>query len=84
MAVETPAVEPKPEIKKPEEVKKPPRRRTSEPKVARDAGTKGRAKAQQEVTQNLAQVTGSLDKALDNLSSSLKTSTSGESTPTAP
>jgi outer membrane biosynthesis protein TonB len=56
------------------QVKPPPRRRTSKPKVSQDKGFQGRQKAQKEVTQNLAQVTGSLDQVLDNLSKSLPAS----------
>ena len=56
VSLDTPKVEPKLEKPKP---KPPPRRRTTKPKVARDKGTQGRQKAQKEVTQNLAQVTGS-------------------------
>ncbi len=54
--------------------KPPPRRRLDKPKVTSNTGSKGRQKAQQEVTQNLAQITGSLDKVLDDLSKSLPAS----------
>lgn len=64
--------EPKVETPKPVIKQKP--RRTSKPKVARNQGVEGRQKAQKEVTQNLAQVTGSLDKVLNNLSKSLPAS----------
>jgi len=65
--VEVPPPKPKP--------KPPPRRRLDQkPQVAQDRGVKGRQRAQQEVTENLAQVTGSLDKVLDNLSKSLPAS----------
>jgi TonB family protein len=67
-------VEQPPEVAKP---KPPPRRRTSKPTVAKDKGVEGRQKAQQEVTQNLAQVTGSLDKVLSDLSESLPASEKG-------
>lgn len=60
----------------------PTRRRTTKPRVTENKGTQGRQKAQQEVTQNLAQVTGSLDKVMENLSKSLPASeNSGESKP---
>jgi hypothetical protein len=42
--------------------------------VAEDRGVEDRQKAQREVTQNLAQVIGSLDRVLDNLSKSLPAS----------
>jgi outer membrane biosynthesis protein TonB len=72
-----PAALDKPKEVKPTQVvkpKAPPRRRTSKPKVAQEKGTQGRQKAQQEVAQNLAQVTGSLDKVLDNVSKALPAS----------
>lgn len=64
--VETPPAPPK--------ARTPPRHRTETPRVAPDKGVQGRAKAQKEVTQNLAEVTGSLDKVLDNLSTALPAS----------
>jgi len=78
VALEQPKVETPPVTQPP-----PPRRRTSPPKVAESRGVKGREIAQKEVTQNLAQVTGSLDKVLDNLSKSLPASEtpSGEAKP---
>jgi len=71
---ETPKEEPKPEVAKP---KPKPRRRTSQPKVTQNKGQQGRQRAQQEVKQNLAQVTGSLDKVLNNLEKSLPASENG-------
>jgi len=67
---------PKAEVPPPKAKPKPPPRRRldNEPRVAKDKGAKGRQKAQREVTQNLSQVTGSLDKVLDNLSKSLPAS----------
>lgn len=64
---EKPVEQPKP--------KAPPRRTTTnEPKVAEDRGIQGRQKAQQEVTKNVAQVTGSLDKVMENISKALPAS----------
>ena len=55
VTLQTPKVEAPPEqAAKP---KPPPRRRLDKPKVTSDTGSKGRQKAQQEVTQNLAQIT---------------------------
>lgn len=73
-------VETPPQVEKP---KPPPtRRRTTKPRVTENKGTQGRQKAQQEVTQNLAQVTGSLDKVMENLSKSLPTTEdAGDSKP---
>jgi outer membrane biosynthesis protein TonB len=72
VTLEAPKVETPPEqTAKP---KPPPRRRLDKPKVTSNSGSKGRQKAQKEVTQNLAQVTGSLDKVMDNLSKSLPVS----------
>lgn len=59
----------------------PPARRMSPPKVASDRGVQGRARATQEVSQNLAQVTGSLDKVLDNLSQQLPATASSRTSP---
>jgi TonB family protein len=70
--VETPKVEPKP-IPKPVP-QTPPRARTSQPKVPENKGVEGRQRAQTEVAQNLAQVTGSLDKVLGDLAKSLPAS----------
>jgi TonB family protein len=49
----------------------PPARRVEMPKVAADRGVEGRARANQEVTKNLASVTGSLDKVLTNISAQI-------------
>lgn len=69
---ETPKVETPPTpVPKPQTQ---PRARTSPPRVAENKGVQGRQKAQQEVSQNLAQVTGSLDKVLSNLEKSLPAS----------
>ncbi len=76
--------QPKVEPRKQPETKPKPRRRTSKPKVAENIGKAGREKAQKEVTQNLAQVTGSLDKVMDNLEKSLPAATddAGDKKPT--
>ncbi len=71
VATEAPKAEPKPQ----EPAKAEPRRRTETPKVAENQGTQGRQIAEREVTQNLAQVTGSLDKVLESVSKSLPAST---------
>lgn len=63
---EKPIEQPKP--------KAPPRVSPTEPKVAQDRGVQGRQKAQQEVTKNVAQVTGSLDKVMENISKALPAS----------
>jgi TonB family protein len=56
----------------------PPARRVEMPKVAADRGVEGRARATRDVTQNLATVTGSLDKVLSNISTQIpKTTASG-------
>lgn len=52
----------------------PPARRVEMPKVAADRGVEGRARATQEVTRNLASVTGSLDKVLTNISAQIPAS----------
>lgn len=75
-AVEQPEVEKSPEPKP--VAKQPPRRRTSKPKLTENRGQQGRERAQKEVTQNLAAVTGSLDKVIDNLSKSLPASENGD------
>lgn len=65
------------EEEKPLEQPKPkaqPRRTAQEPKVAQDRGVQGRTRAQQEVTKEVAQVTGSLDKVMENISKSLPAS----------
>lgn len=49
----------------------PPQRRAEPPRVAADQGVKGREQAAADVTANLKQVTGSLDKALGDLAQSL-------------
>jgi TonB family protein len=63
---EKPIEQPKP--------KAPPRQSPTQPKVAQDRGVQGRQKAQQEVTKNVAQVTGSLDKVMENISKALPAS----------
>ena len=55
------------------------RRLGNEPRTAPDRGTQGRARATQEVTQNVAQVTGSLDQVLNNISKALPASTKSTS-----
>jgi TonB family protein len=65
------------EEEKPIEQPKPkaqPRREAQQPKVTQDRGIQGRQKAQKEVAQNVAQVTGSLDKVMANISKSLPAS----------
>jgi len=52
----------------------PPARRVELPKVAADRGVEGRARATRDVTQNLASVTGSLDKVLSNISTQIPAS----------
>jgi len=52
----------------------PPARRVEMPKLAADRGVEGRARATQEVTKNLANVTGSLDKVLSNISAQIPAS----------
>ena len=52
----------------------PPARRVEMPKVAENRGVEGRARATREVTQNLASVTGSLDKVLSNISTQIPAS----------
>ncbi len=52
--------------------------RTTRPQVAPDRGVQGRQKAQQEVSASLAQVTGSLDKVLNNLSQQLPATTKSD------
>lgn len=62
---------------KPIEQPKPkpqPRQLPNEPKVTQDRGVQGRQKAQREVTKNVARVTGSLDKVMENISKSLPAS----------
>ena len=75
-AVEQAEVEKAPEPKP--VAKQPPRRRTSKPKLTENTGQQGRERAQKEVTQNLAAVTGSLDKVIENLSKSLPASENGD------
>ena len=67
------AVEEKP-AEPPPQPKAQPRRVANEPKVAQDRGTQGRQKAQKEVAQNVAQVTGSLDKVMADISKALPAS----------
>lgn len=52
----------------------PPARRVDVPQVATNRGVEGRARATQEVTKNLANVTGSLDKVLNNISAQIPAS----------
>ncbi len=81
--IEIPEAPPAPEptvAKKPQPktIPEPVRRAAVKPKVAPDKGVQGRKRATEEVTQNLAQVTGSLDKALDDLTSALPTAGAGD------
>ena len=78
--VEAPPIEAMPEAT-PKPKPKPRTRRTSKPTVSQNKGTQGRQKAQREVTQNLAAVTGSLDKVMDNLSKSLPATDDGKARP---
>ena len=57
---------------------KPQRRADPKPKVARARGVKGRQKAETEVKAELAKVTGSLDKALDQLAVALPAAGAGD------
>ncbi len=68
------AAPPKPvaEVVKPKP-KPRPERRQAKPEVAPDKGRQGRQKAKTEVTENLAAVSGSLDKVLGELSQALPT-----------
>jgi TonB family protein len=70
---EKPAEAPKPKV--------PPRQSPTEPKVSQDRGIQGRTKAQQEVTKNVAQVTGSLDKVMENISRALPASNQQATSP---
>jgi hypothetical protein len=51
-----------------------PARRAEVPKVAADRGVEGRQRATREVTANIANVTGSLDKVLDNIATQIPAS----------
>ncbi len=55
------------------------RRLGNEPQVTPDRGGAGRARATQEVAQNVAQVSGSLDRVLENISQALPASTKSTS-----
>lgn len=80
--METPKVdEPsKVETPKPDSRPKPSTRQRTKPKpVDPDAGRKGREVATAQVTKNLENVQGSLDKALENLSASLPAAEAGSS-----
>ncbi len=66
-------VEPEKPVEQPKP-KAPPRQAPTEPKVTQDRGIQGRQKAQQEVTKNVAQVTGSLDKVMEIISKALPAS----------
>ncbi len=62
----------------------PPARRVEATPVASNRGVEGRARATQEVTQNLKNVTGSLDKVLSNISTQIPASKkTGGTTPAA-
>jgi TonB family protein len=83
--LEAPKTEPRAEEKaEPAKPKAEPRRRTSPPRVETDRGAQGRQKAKTEVAQNLAQVTGSVDKVLESVSRSLPASTNAADNETAP
>lgn len=72
---------PKPAPAMPRTPGAPPARRVDVPQVASNRGVEGRARATQEVTQNLKNVQGSLDKVLSNISTQIpaskKTTASG-------
>jgi TonB family protein len=76
----TPQPEAPPEVATPKQAPAPrtpgapPARRVEPPKVAADRGVEGRARATRDVTQNLASVTGSLDKVLSNISKQIPAS----------
>jgi len=57
----------------------PPARRAETPSVGANRGVEGRARATREVTQNIAAVTGSLDKVLDNIATQIPASKKGSS-----
>jgi TonB family protein len=63
------------EVARPRTPGAPPARRISPPQVATDRGVQGRQRAQKEVSESVAQVTGSLDKVLNSLSQQLPAST---------
>ena len=71
---------PKPTPAMPRTPGAPPARRVEVPQVASDRGVEGRARATQEVTKNLANVTGSLDKVLSNISTQIPVSKKTSST----
>lgn len=77
-----PVAAPAPPVAKPKPVAKPvPRRRAEpKPKVAPDQGVAGRRKAEREVKAEVAKVTGSLDKALDQLAVALPAAGKGDET----
>lgn len=89
--IEAPEVKPKAETPTPKPVEQPaPRtqrkapRTADETKIAADRGTAGRAKAQAEVTEQLAAVTSGVDETLESLASVLPATTSGsDETPRA-
>jgi TonB family protein len=76
----TPQPEAPPEVAQPRQAPAPrtpgapPARRVDVPQVAADRGVEGRARATQEVTKNLANVTGSLDKVLGNIAAQIPAS----------
>jgi len=85
----SPTAPPPVEVARPATPGATPARRIGPPKVATSRGVEGRQRATQEVTRNLANVTGSLDKVLDDLAQQLPASsakgarTSAGGTPTA-
>jgi len=76
--------EPKPDLVKPTVVKPKarPERRQPTLKVAQDKGQQGRQKAKTEVTRNLKEVSGSLDKVLGQLAQALPAAAAGDQPPT--
>jgi TonB family protein len=59
----------------------PPARRVEAPKVATDRGIEGRQRATRDVTQNIANVTGSLNRVLDNIATQVPASRSASVSP---
>lgn len=74
----TPEPEPKAEVVAPTPR---PRPRREEPKVAPDAGTAGRERAKKEITEKLAKTTTKVEKALEDLTAALETSTTESKAP---
>jgi TonB family protein len=79
----TPAPEAPPQVAQPKAPAQPrtpgapPARRVDVSQVPASRGVEGRARATQEVTRNIANVTGSLDKVLDNIATQIPASKAG-------